>query len=263
MRSNTRKRDIKADDDMPSSKRRKLSHDTNPLPSLYINDSDLVGLLELQNVGEKTAKEIIKQRNIKHFESEDDLIKRVRGITMISIKISSVKLVFVTQLTEQFHTIFGVLLRTQSLQNQSQDTLKIITQYAIGDLKYCDRLDCHNEIFILNTHERKKGWWTPKPAVLSGTQAPLRHPQCYIYHDRENDKTYYKRNCKTYGNAVYCGECTQSLRNCEECSKDIYFEFDDTTYNMCPGRHYTRGKMCLNCTVCSRHCTSNCSTAAD
>eukprot|EP01084_Bolivina_argentea_P139983 246206_1 len=231
----------------PNAKRMKLSHKEKEL--LYINDSDIVRIIELPNVGDKTANEIIKHRNIKPFESEDDLINRIRGVTKQNIKNSNFKLIFVTQVTQQYDKIIKSLINIKLLKKQSMDTLKIIAEFAVGDIKCCDQMCCDNEILILAVHDREKGWWTQKKTEME----LLAHPLHYTYHDRGNNTKYYMRNSLKCGNAIYCNNCMNDLRNCDACEKQIYFENDRLTYNVCNGRHYKRGKMCLKCTVCRLH----------
>ena len=227
-----------------SAKRRKIASKPKPKPILYINDIDVCNqseLVKLHGIGPKKAQQIIDERNKKAFKSEQDFINRVSQYTLHRMKVS-VDLRFKTQFEQEFDKTYGTLINSdiELLNNQPTDTIRLIAEMCVGQRISCDNPNCDETIFFMKDKQQKK-----KPKYCRG----LLNKEFYIYHEpnygKSNKNIYYHRISKDIGNVMYCNKCTRKLRHCNDwgCDGNVYFEDDESSYNICPHSHYLTDNM--------------------
>ena len=210
---------------------------------LYINDISTFET-ELYKIFQFGVEEIIAERAKRPFISEKDLIQRVPSITKESIQKANVKLIFKTRFEEQSDIIFETLMTMESLNNQSSQTIKSISEFATGDIETCDNPKCDEEILILNDNP------TPNDDGISSLPLPTdKFTYTYYQGIEREDKPYYHRVSERYGEALYCAKCADQLAMCHRCQKITYFMNDPDSYRICLGVLHgsCNAKLCLDC----------------
>ena len=140
-------------EDEPPPKRIKISQDERPI--LFINDADNTSIIDgMKRVGYDLSVTITKQRDIRPFESEQDLITRIKSVTQNSVNASPNRIIFTKWNEFQSNRIYQCLLKVESLEDLSSDIIKAISDYAIGEIEECMNPNCNQEINILGSDQR-------------------------------------------------------------------------------------------------------------
>ena len=256
LRNGKRKLDINEE---PPKKRLKIS--PSKRKPLYINDRNTynIEIEELRNVGPETSWNILSEIRNAPFKSEQDLVKRVKGITQKSIDASPVNLIFRTRFEEQTESIYKTLLNIKWIKEACDETniLRIIAEHSIGNIATCDNTDC-DESILLADHD-KLYHYDDGFLFLSDEES-------YIFCEDKERKFYYYRKSEQLGNALYCHKCCEELRHCSVCARKIFFKNKEETYNTCSGAHVQTFeqdgnevrrafgyRICNDCTACDIH----------
>ena len=188
------------------------------------------------------------------FQNEQDLVKRIKGITIKSIENSDVELIFTLRCDEETQIVYNRLLNVKWIKQLCpKEILETIAQYTIGQIEKCD--NCSDTIVMVD----HANLYVPKQWPLQ-----LLPENAYLHIEYDNMNGYYYRDHEWLGNALYCYNCFRYLKNCSRCKQTTYISNDDTTYNICPGRHIFRligtevdedfeYKLCKDCSHCQHH----------
>ena len=240
--------------------RKKKYKPQSPKKILYVNDAntkpDEFGVL--WNMSEREGIWVIQERiEGGAYKSEEDFAQRVswiKGDSSRTLEDSNVQIVFSTRGDKAVQLMYDALLSVKWVHdlfvNDELQVLKLVAEYSIGQIAICDRKNCHNTIVLVDHDEIHQH---SKPDQKYQTEEKMMEPfvlskEDYCVYEYDPKYWYYFRAEKWYYDlsyiddgrlppALYCKNCYKELRNCFNCQVGIYFDNDQSTYEICPGDH--------------------------
>lgn len=207
---------------------------------LFINDpgTHSVELKLITGVNHGRAMTIIAERNVHHFCNKYDLIRRIPGISLAALALNSsqITLRFETKQqaeSKEAETIFNIIKDNAALRENATSSVRIIAEYAKGGVQLCDAPFCESDV-CYSIRDLISGL-----LVIPGKEwkETLPHPHHYMYKHFVTGKEYYHRKSRSFGDQIYCADCSQSVVNCPECQRNTYIDHNPESFLVCPGAH--------------------------